>query len=135
MKAFETLMFILIFNSMVVTMIGLGIFSTGIKPVSIESMAVTTIVGAVFGTFAAAAIFSYIGAKFTTTHVAYTLFSTVFWGTYGTLISFLNSIQQNIVDAAPGMMFTFSTILTVVVGYIFASALIQMASGGWKSYK
>jgi len=135
MKAFETLMFILIFNSMVVTMIGLGIFATGIKPVSIESMVVTSIVGAVFGTFAAAAIFSYIGAKFTTTHVAYTLFSVVFWDMYFHLLNFIDSIRQNIVGAAPGIVFTFYTILTVVIGYIFAAALIQMASGGWKSFK
>ena len=143
MKAYQILMFLLIFNSFVwVVDGGLHIYDldySGLDPSetsestegffgiltsgsTIAALAVAIAGGALVG--------GMLRIQKASQGVVYGAFTAVFWFSYLQAMTIL----WNISESVPGAGIILLTVMTAVVGYVFVVGLFQMVTGGWKSY-
>lgn len=143
MKAYEILMFLLLFNLVMWGFGALGIFNLEygyITPPDNDESGLgllATIAGvtieALIISLTSYAIIGYITkARPSPANAIYGLFSGLFWTSY------LNAIIvfKNMAKSLPtGVTLVPLAIFTAIVGYVFIIGLSQMVTGGWKSYK
>ena len=101
-------------------------YLTSLDFFGVEYSGITLIVVALVG----GSIVSYFTRTKTSQGVAYGLFSSVFWATYLRTLTVLNNIAKD-VPYLPMML----SVVTVATGVIFVAGLLQMVTGGWKSYE
>lgn len=136
MKAYELMMFLVVFNLMIGILGSLGIFAYGLSTYNFTRAAIEIVIGTALLAFFGAAVLGYFtkSSKSSTLGVAYGLFDTLFWATYIWSLTIIDAILES-VEGDFGLKWGLYGIFTVVVGYVFIAGMIQMTSGGWKSYK
>ena len=148
MKAYHILLFMFIFNMFIWLLTILNIYDLSIyanpsfqptnNPTQIESY-LTSLdffgieysgISLIVTALVAGSIVSYFTRTKTSQGVVYGLFSSVFWATYLRTLTVLNNIAKD-VPYLPMML----SVITIATGIIFVAGLLQMVTGGWKSYE
>ncbi len=92
-------------------------------------LTVTFIAAAIAGT-----VYSILTKQSTTQAIVYTYFISVFWEScYYTLNAFYNLAPEGN-PARPGVIL-FIVIFSFLLVYIFFAGIMQMVTGGWKTYE
>ena len=135
MKAYDMMMYMLVFNLIIFMFATVGIFALGFTTITfVDTLAIGAVVGIITSISSAAVIGFFSRTEMSTTYWAIFTFSGVFWGTFTMSIKIFYSITSTLMSFGIGTFFMFA-IYTSVVGYIFVFGIIQMIVGGAKSYK
>lgn len=152
MKAYEILMFLLIFN-LVLWLLGgyglniyqLGVYSTGVEggtgvleqpsgDVGLAFLAEVATVGfmAIIIAISAAAIGGYLlRAVPTPQSFIYYAFIGLFWTSYGKTIQ----VFYNIAHGVPGIFFTIFLVFTAITAYVFFVGFSQIVTQSWRQMR
>ena len=135
MKAYEIMAYLVIFNLVVSIFGNLGIIVLKISTYNYTTIVFSTFLVTILGWMGTSAVIGYL---FTSTRPAasywsYKLFGSVFWGTYASSLIVIDSIIATIIPY--GLDLLIYSVFTIIVGYTFVSGIIQMTTGGWRSYK
>jgi len=135
MKAYETMAWLVIFNLVVSIFGGLGIIVFKLSTASISTLIISVSMGTILGWMATSAIIGYFtrSSRPATSYWAYYLFGSIFWGTYASSLIVIDSLVSTI--ATFGLTLGIYSIFTAIMGYVFVSTIIQMTTGGWRSYQ
>lgn len=137
MKAFDIMMYMIIFNLVVIVFGTLGLFGQmALEASYFARVTAYAMIGTAVGALATAAVIGYVtkSAKTSATHWAYGAFGVTFWASYLSAIAVVDSLRTQVAGFGASMLWVYG-IFTVVVAYLFITGLIQMTTGGWKSYK
>lgn len=135
MKAYETMAYLVIFNLVVSIFGGLGIIVLKLSTANLGVLLIGVSMGTILGWMATSAIIGYFtrSSRPATSYWAYYLFGSIFWGTYASSLVVIDSIVSTVTTF--GLSLSVYSIFTVIMGYVFTSTIIQMTTGGWRSYK
>ena len=140
MKAYQIMMFLLIFNLSISLVGALHIYNTGVgtdEQYDIEGKDAPTLSDSFFGKLLitsflgamAAAVISFATKIPADAAFAYSLFSSAFWGIAWQAIDVLTAIGQY----STGIWLVVG-IFIILLGGVFVVGLAQLIRGGWKSY-
>jgi len=150
MKAYQILIFLLIFNMMIWAVdAGLHIYDlnfSGLDPETedadlgekytahglLASVAGISIILVVGSLVSGAIIGSIIRVEKASQAYVYGAFTAVFWFSYTQAINVFWNITSVLTHSFGALVVVI--IFTAVIGYIFLVGLFQMVTGGWKSY-
>jgi len=125
------MMFMLIFNTMLVVIGTLHIFVVGFDPYDISVIAISALVFSVGGLVAGSSLIGFIGnPQASATATVVTTFSATFWGTFGSSLGVIYSISEEY----SGVYWLFAMYF-LIAGYMFVVGVMQMVTGGWRGFK
>ena len=135
MKAYEIMAYLIIFNLVVSIFGSLSIIVLKISTYSFTTIVFSTFLVTILGWMGTSAVIGYL---FTSTRPAasywsYKLFGSVFWSSYTSSLIVIDSIIANVIPF--GLDILIYGVFTIMVGYTFIAGIIQMTTGGWRSYK
>ena len=134
MKAYQIMMFLLIFNFMISAIGSLGIYALGFETFSVGQSTVVTLLGGFAGALMASALIGYFtpSQQPSTAHWVYELLGFTFFATFTSTMIVLTSISKSLPSYVTFGIFALFAVLST---YAFIAGLGQMVTGGWKAYK
>lgn len=132
MKAYQILMFMLIFNFSVFMIQAIPIYNLSLTPIWTDSGLLAALsITAVFASLIGGAVVSLFTRNATAMQYAmYMLFSGSFWVLYLATMRIFNGIIVTVTNQ--GISFLLLTGVSAIIAIVFSMGLIQLVTGSWK---